>query len=51
MRVSEVVNLDRDDVDLVGGVLTVRDSKFGKSRYLSARGVFEGNWGDPARTG
>ena len=34
MRVSEVVNLDRDDVDLTGGVLTLRDSKFGKSRYL-----------------
>lgn len=34
MRVSEVVNLDRDDVDLASGVLTVRESKFGKSRYL-----------------
>ena len=34
MRVSEVLNLGRDDVDLTGGVLTVRDSKFGKSRYL-----------------
>ena len=34
MRVSEVLNLDRDDVDLTHGVLTVRDSKFGKSRYL-----------------
>ena len=34
MRVSEVVNLDRDDVDLTGGVLSVRNSKFGKSRYL-----------------
>ncbi len=34
MRVSEVLNLDRDDVDLTGGVLSVRDSKFGKSRYL-----------------
>lgn len=34
MRVSEVVNLDRNDVDLADGVLTVRDSKFGKSRYL-----------------
>ena len=34
MRVSEVLNLDRDDVDLTGGVLIVRDSKFGKSRYL-----------------
>ena len=34
MRMSEVLNLDRDDVDLSGGVLSVRDSKFGKSRYL-----------------
>ena len=34
MRVSEVLNLDRDDVDLAHGVLTVRDSKFGKSRHL-----------------
>ena len=32
MRASEVVNLDRDDIDLVQGVVTVRDSKFGKSR-------------------
>jgi integrase/recombinase XerD len=32
MRVGEVVRLDRDDVDLSGGVLTIRDSKFGKSR-------------------
>ena len=31
MRVSEVLNLDRDDVDLTHGVLTVRDSKFGKN--------------------
>ena len=34
MRTSEILNLDRDDVDFVGGVLTVRDSKFGKSRYI-----------------
>ena len=34
MRVSEVLNLHRDDVDLTHGVLTVRDSKFRKSRYL-----------------
>ena len=34
MRTSEVVNLDRDDVDLTQRVVTVRDSKFGKSRYL-----------------
>ena len=34
MRVSEVLNLDRDEVDLTGGVLTVRACKFGKSRHL-----------------
>ena len=34
MRVSEVLNLDRDDVDLTVGVVIVRKSKFGKSRYL-----------------
>lgn len=32
MRVSEGCRLDRRDVDLTEGVLTVRDSKFGKSR-------------------
>jgi len=32
MRVSEVVNLDVDDVDLDEGVLTIRNTKFGKSR-------------------
>ena len=32
MRASEVVNLDRDDIDFVQGVVTIRDSKFGKSR-------------------
>ena len=31
MRVSEVVSLDRDDVDLTVGVVTVRESKFGKN--------------------
>jgi integrase len=34
MRAGEAIRLDRDDVDLAGGVLTVRDSKFGKSRLL-----------------
>ena len=34
MRVSEVLTLDRDDVDLVRGVVTVRESKFDKSRHL-----------------
>lgn len=34
MRVSESVRLDRDDVDLDEGMLTIRDTKFGKSRQL-----------------
>ena len=34
MRTGEVLKLDRDDVDLAHGVLTVRDGKFGKSRYI-----------------
>jgi len=34
MRVSEAINLDRDDVDLDEAVLVVRQSKFGKSREL-----------------
>jgi integrase/recombinase XerD len=32
MRVSEACRLDRGDADLDAGVLTIRDSKFGKSR-------------------
>ena len=34
MRWSEPLRLDRNDVDLASGVLTVRTSKFGKSRCL-----------------
>ena len=34
MRSSEPLRLDRDDVDLASGVLTVRHSKYGKSRCL-----------------
>jgi integrase len=34
MRCNEPLRLNRDDVDLVNGVLTVRDTKFGKSRYV-----------------
>ncbi len=34
MRVGEVVRLDRDDVDLDEGLLTIRNTKFGKSRQL-----------------
>ena len=34
MREGEAVRLDRDDVDLEQGLLTIRNSKFGKSRQL-----------------
>ena len=34
LRANEPLRLDRDDVDLVTGVLTIRDTKFGKSRYV-----------------
>ena len=34
MRISEPINLDCDDVDLPQGILTVRQTKFGKSRLL-----------------
>ena len=34
MRISEALGLDGDDVDLDAGVLTIRNTKFGKSRQL-----------------
>jgi integrase/recombinase XerD len=34
MRISEVIHLDRDDVDLQQGLLTVRLTKFSKSRLI-----------------
>jgi len=34
MRLSEAINLERDDVDLEEGILTVRRTKFGKSRLV-----------------
>lgn len=34
MRIGEAIRLDRDDVDLDAGVLTIRLTKFGKSRQL-----------------
>jgi len=34
MRVGEAIRLDRPDLDLSTGIVTVRDSKFGKSREL-----------------
>lgn len=34
LRIGEALGLDRDDVDLVDGVLRIRDAKFGKSREV-----------------
>jgi integrase len=34
MRINEALGLDRADVDLVGGVLTIRRTKYGKSRLV-----------------
>jgi integrase/recombinase XerD len=34
MRVGEAIGLDREDLDINAGVLTVRGAKFGKSRQL-----------------
>lgn len=34
MRIGEVVALDRDDVDLSGALLTIRGTKFNKSRLV-----------------
>jgi len=34
MRISEAVNLDRSDVDLAHGIVTIRRTKFGKSRHV-----------------
>jgi integrase len=34
LRLSEAIGLQRDEVDLEAGVLTVRQSKFGKSRLV-----------------
>ena len=34
LRIGEALRLDRDDVDLIDGVLTIRDPKFGKSREV-----------------
>lgn len=34
LRLGEALGLDRDDVDLRSGVLTIRRAKFGKSRFV-----------------
>jgi len=34
MRIGEVLGLTREDVDLVGGVITIREAKFDRSRLV-----------------
>ena len=34
LRIGEAIKLDRDDIDWAGGVLLIRESKFGKSRLV-----------------
>ena len=34
MRIGEAISLDRDDFDAINGLLTIRNTKFGKSREL-----------------
>ncbi|MFA6510149.1 MAG: tyrosine-type recombinase/integrase [Candidatus Peribacteraceae bacterium] len=34
LRISEALGLDREDIDLRTGVLTIRHAKFGKTRYV-----------------
>ena len=34
LRPSEAIGLNRSDVDLVNGILSIRESKFGKSRFV-----------------
>jgi integrase len=34
LRISEALKLKRDDVDLEAGILTIRETKFGKSRFV-----------------
>lgn len=37
LRPSEAMGLNRSDVDLVSGILAIRESKFGKSRFVPMR--------------
>ena len=37
LYLSEAINLERDDVDLEEGVLTVRQTRFGESRLVPSR--------------
>ena len=50
MRIGEALALDRGDVDLVHGVLTVREAKFGKSRELPVHETTIGRASMPTRS-
>jgi integrase/recombinase XerD len=45
MRVGEAVALNRDDIDLQAGVLTVRQGKLGKSRFVPIHATTEDSLG------
>lgn len=49
LRIGEALRLDRNDVDLSEGVLTIRDSKFGKSREVPLHATTIEALGDYAR--
>lgn len=49
MRISESLALDREDVDLPRGLLTVRLTKFGKSRLIPVHASTVGRLGDYSR--
>jgi integrase len=50
LRVSEAIQLRGDDVDLQLGILTIRGSKFGKSRYVPMSGEVTTVCADYAKT-
>jgi integrase len=50
LRTGELCRLDRTDVDLDQGILTIRDSKFGKSRQVPIHATTIDALGDYART-
>ncbi len=49
LRIGEAIKLDRSDVDWTGGVLLIRESKFGKSRLVPLHTSTIGALSDHAR--
>jgi integrase/recombinase XerD len=50
LRVGEAIRLDRADIDWAGAVLTIRESKFGKTRMVPVHGSTLSTLGRYART-